>query len=173
MTDHPSLSGGNSPSDTENFAALLEESFGQTESLEGRVIKGKIIAIENDVAIIDVGLKSEGRVSIKEFSTPDAELSVEVGDVIDVFLERLEDKNGETVLSYEKARREAAWTQLEKLHEQNEHVNGVSLGRVKGGFTVDIMGAIAFLPGSQVDIRPVRDVSPLIGITQPFQILKM
>src|SRR5436190_20673777 len=106
MTDHPSLSGGNSPSDTENFAALLEESFGQAESLEGRVIKGTIIAIENDVAIIDVGLKSEGRIPIKEFSASDMESALIIGDTIDVFLERLEDRNGETVLSYEKARRE-------------------------------------------------------------------
>lgn len=173
MTTKTSLSGGVSSPEAENFAALLEESFGQSENLEGRVIKGKIIAIENDIAIIDVGLKSEGRVPLKEFSASGTEPTVNVGDTIDVFLERLEDKNGETVLSYEKARREAAWKQLEKFHEKNEHVDGVIFGRVKGGFTVDIMGAIAFLPGSQVDIRPVRDVSPLIGISQPFQILKM
>lgn len=173
MTDQTSLSGGTSSHDTENFAALLEESFGQAETLEGRVIKGKIIAIENDVAVIDVGLKSEGRIPLKEFSAGGAEASLNVGDTIDVYLERLEDRNGETVLSYEKARREAAWKQLEVLHEKNEHVDGVIFGRVKGGFTVDIMGAIAFLPGSQVDIRPIRDVSPLIGISQPFQILKM
>lgn len=173
MTDQPSLSGGTPSLDTENFAALLEESFGQTETLEGRVIKGKVIAIENDVAIIDVGLKSEGRISLKEFSASGVESSLKVGDSLEVYLERLEDRNGETVLSYEKARREAAWKQLEKFHEKNEHVDGVIFGRVKGGFTVDIMGAIAFLPGSQVDIRPIRDVSPLIGISQPFQILKM
>ncbi|MBA3813821.1 MAG: 30S ribosomal protein S1 [Alphaproteobacteria bacterium] len=173
MTQQTSLSGGVSSLEPENFQALLEESFGQAESLEGRVIKGKIIAIENDVAIIDVGLKSEGRIPIKEFTASGMEASLIIGDTIDVFLERLEDKNGETVLSYEKARREAAWKQLEVLHEKNEHVDGVIFGRVKGGFTVDIMGAIAFLPGSQVDIRPVRDVSPLIGISQPFQILKM
>lgn len=173
MTDQPSLPGGNPSLDTENFEALLEESMGQAQTLEGRVIKGKVIAIENDVAIIDVGLKSEGRVPLKEFSAAGAEASLTVGETIEVYLERLEDKNGETVLSYEKARREAAWKQLEKLHEKNEHVDGVIFGRVKGGFTVDIMGAIAFLPGSQVDIRPVRDVSPLIGISQPFQILKM
>lgn len=173
MIEKTSLSGGASSHEPENFAALLEESFGQAESLEGRVIKGKIISIENDVAIIDVGLKSEGRIPIKEFSASGIESSLNVGDTIDVYLERLEDKNGETVLSYEKARREAAWKQLEVFHEKNEHVDGVIFGRVKGGFTVDIMGAIAFLPGSQVDIRPVRDVSPLIGISQPFQILKM
>ncbi|MBY0500823.1 MAG: 30S ribosomal protein S1 [Alphaproteobacteria bacterium] len=166
-------SGGASSHDTENFAALLEESFGQAESIEGRVITGKVIAIENDVAIIDVGLKSEGRVPLREFSVSGTEPSLNVGDTVEVYLERLEDKNGETMLSYEKARREAAWKLLEKSHEKNEHVEGVIFGRVKGGFTVDLKGAIAFLPGSQVDIRPVRDVSPLIGVAQPFQILKM
>lgn len=173
MTEQTSLSGGISSQEIENFEALLEESFGQTNNLEGRVIKGKIIAIENDLAIIDVGLKSEGRVPIKEFSASGTDSSLNVGDTIEVYLERLEDRNGETVLSYEKARREAAWKQLEVFHEKNEHVDGVIFGRVKGGFTVDIMGAVAFLPGSQVDIRPVRDVSPLIGVSQPFQILKM
>lgn len=173
MTKQTSLSGGNPSVETENFAALLEESLGQTGGLEGRVIKGKVIAIENDVAIIDVGLKSEGRVSLKEFSPSGTEPTLKVGDAVEVFLERLEDKNGETVLSYEKARREASWKQLEKSYEKNEPVEGVIFGRVKGGFTVDLSGAIAFLPGSQVDIRPVRDVSPLIGVMQPFQILKM
>ena len=173
MTEQPSLSGGLSSHETENFAALLEESFGKAESLEGRVIKGKVISIENDVAIIDVGLKSEGRIPLREFSASGTEPHLNVGDSVEVYLERLEDKNGETVLSYEKARREAAWKQLEKSHEKNEHVEGVIFGRVKGGFTVDLKGAIAFLPGSQVDIRPVRDVSPLIGVPQPFQILKM
>ena len=173
MTEQTSLPGGVSSLETENFAALLEESFGKANSLEGRVIKGKVIAIENDVAIIDVGLKSEGRIPLREFSASGSELELNVGDTVEVYLERLEDKNGETVLSYEKARREAAWKQLEKSHEDNEHVEGVIFGRVKGGFTVDLKGAIAFLPGSQVDIRPVRDVSPLIGVPQPFQILKM
>jgi len=172
MTEQTSLSGGVYSHDTENFAALLEESFGQAENLEGRVIKGKVIAIENDVAIIDVGLKSEGRIPLKEF-TASGELALKVGDTVEVYLERLEDKNGETMLSYEKARREASWKQLEVSHEKNEHVEGTIFGRVKGGFTVDLKGAIAFLPGSQVDIRPIRDVSPLIGVAQPFQILKM
>ena len=173
MTEQPSSLGGISSHEAENFAALLEESFGKAESLEGRVIKGKVISIENDVAIIDVGLKSEGRIPLREFSASGTESQLNVGDSVEVYLERLEDKNGETVLSYEKARREAAWKQLEKSHEKNEHVEGVIFGRVKGGFTVDLKGAIAFLPGSQVDIRPVRDVSPLIGVPQPFQILKM
>lgn len=173
MTEKTSLSGGASSHETENFAALLEESFGRENSLEGRVITGKVIGIENDVVIIDVGLKSEGRVPLKEFSVAGADPDLSVGDTVEVFLERLEDRNGETVLSYEKARREASWKILEKSHEKNEHVDGVIFGRVKGGFTVDLKGVVAFLPGSQVDIRPVRDVSPLIGVSQPFQILKM
>ncbi len=173
MTEQSSLSGSALPPETENFAALLEESLGKTGGLEGRVIKGKVIAIENDVVIIDVGLKSEGRVPLKEFTASGPGTPLTVGDTVEVYLERLEDKNGETVLSYEKARREASWQQLEKSHEKNEPVEGVIFGRVKGGFTVDLSGAVAFLPGSQVDIRPVRDVSPLIGVMQPFQILKM
>lgn len=173
MTEKTSLSGGASSHETENFAALLEESFGKENSLEGRVITGKVIGIENDVVIIDVGLKSEGRVPLKEFSVAGADPDLSVGNSVEVFLERLEDRNGETVLSYEKARREASWKILEKSHEKNEHVDGVIFGRVKGGFTVDLKGVVAFLPGSQVDIRPVRDVSPLIGVSQPFQILKM
>jgi len=173
MTEQTALSGGISTLGVENFAALLEESFGQAESLEGLVIKGKVIAIEKDMVIIDVGLKSEGRVSLREFTASATEPELNVGDTVEVYLERLEDKNGETVLSYEKARREASWNQFEKSFEKNEHVEGVIFGRVKGGFTVDLKGAIAFLPGSQVDIRPVRDVTPLIGVPQPFQILKM
>lgn len=173
MTEKTSLSGGASSHETESFAALLEESFGKENSLEGRIIAGKVIGIENDVVIIDVGLKSEGRVPLKEFSVAGVSPDLSVGDTVEVFLERLEDRNGETVLSYEKARREASWKILEKSHEKNEHVDGVIFGRVKGGFTVDLKGVVAFLPGSQVDIRPVRDVSPLIGVSQPFQILKM
>src|SRR3990167_3138272 len=168
--DH--LAGGTVP-EAESFAALLEESFGCTGGLEGRVIKGKVIAIENDVGIVDVGLKSEGRIPLREFAAPGETPQVKVGDTIDVYLERLENKNGETVLSFEKARREASWQLLEKSYEKNEPVEGVIFGRVKGGFTVDLSGAVAFLPGSQVDVRPIRDVSPLIGIKQAFQILKM
>jgi small subunit ribosomal protein S1 len=173
MKEHNAHPGAGSTAETENFAALLDESFGRTGGLEGRVIKGKVIAIENDVGIVDVGLKSEGRIPLKEFAAPGETLQVKVGDVIDVYLERLENKNGETVLSFEKARREASWQVLEKSYDKNEPVEGVIFGRVKGGFTVDLSGAIAFLPGSQVDVRPIRDVSPLIGIKQAFQILKM
>src|SRR6516162_4545974 len=152
----------------DSFASLLEESIGA-----GSVLKGTVVAIENDFALIDVGLKSEGRVQLKEFSAPGQKAEIKVGDTVEVFLERMEDKNGEAVLSREKARREEAWTQLEKTFKDNQRVTGVIFGRVKGGFTVDLSGAVAFLPGSQVDIRPVRDVGPLMGTPQPFQILKM
>src|ERR671939_1108738 len=157
----------------ESFAALLDESMGVANSLEGTVVKGRVISIENDAALIDVGLKSEGRVPLKEFAAPGQAPDIKVGDVVEVYLERMEDKNGEAQLSREKARREEAWTQLEKSFQGNERVTGVIFGRVKGGFTVDLNGAVAFLPGSQVDIRPVRDVAPLMGTPQPFQILKM
>src|SRR5579862_124251 len=143
----------------ESFAALLDESLGVgTNSLEGTVVKGKVIAIENDAALIDVGLKSEGRVPLKEFAAGSGDPKLNVGDTVEVYLERMEDKNGEAQLSREKARREEAWTQLEKNFQSNERVTGTIFGRVKGGFTVDLSGAVAFLPGSQVDIRPVRDI---------------
>ena len=158
---------------TENFAELLEESFKGEERLQGRVISGKIISIENDIVLIDVGLKSEGAVSVKEFNDHTGEAGVAVGDSIDVFVERFEGRDGSVMLSRDKARREESWTVLEKAFESEERVNGVIFGRVKGGFTVDLSGAVAFLPGSQVDIRPIRDVGPLMGNPQPFQILKM
>ena len=158
---------------TEDFASMLEESFGGSGSLERTVVKGTVIAIENDSALIDVGLKSEGRVSLKEFAAPGQPAEISVGDQVEVFVERFEDSNGEAVLSREKARREEAWEILEKAFENTERVSGSIFGRVKGGFTVDLSGAVAFLPGSQVDIRPVRDVSPLMGTPQPFMILKM
>jgi small subunit ribosomal protein S1 len=161
------------PLTNENFADLLEESFKEEDRLQGRVINGKILAIENDIVIIDVGLKSEGAVTIREFAEPGGEVSIKVGDKIDVFVERYEGRDGTVMLSREKARREESWTVLEKAFESEERVNGVIFGRVKGGFTVDLDGAVAFLPGSQVDIRPVRDISPLMGNPQPFQILKM
>jgi small subunit ribosomal protein S1 len=160
-------------SSMESFATLLEESFGSRKSLEGAVVKGRIVSLDGDNALIDVGLKSEGRISIKEFGTATLKAELNIGDLVDVYVERFEDKNGEVVLSREKAIREATWVQLEDSHRKTEKVTGVIFGRVKGGFSVDMMGVVAFLPGSQVDIRPIRDASPLIGIPQPFQILKM
>jgi small subunit ribosomal protein S1 len=157
----------------ESFAALLEESLGQVDNLEGTVLKGTVVAVEGDSAIVDVGLKSEGRVALKEFSEVGRPPEIKVGDEVEVYLERMENKDGLAMLSREKAKREEAWTQLEKSFADNARVTGVIFGRVKGGFTVDLSGAVAFLPGSQVDIRPVRDVGPLMGTPQPFQILKM
>ncbi|HXE17856.1 MAG TPA: 30S ribosomal protein S1 [Stellaceae bacterium] len=157
----------------ESFAALLDESLGAAAGLEGTVIKGTVIAIENDTVLIDVGLKAEGRVPLKEFQGPGRGAEIKPGDIVEVFLERMEDKHGEAQISRDKARREEAWTLLEKSFQANERVNGTIFGRVKGGFTVDLNGAVAFLPGSQVDIRPVRDITPLLGTPQPFQILKM
>ena len=161
------------PGTKENFADLLEESLSDDGRFEGRVVKGTIISIENDIVLIDVGLKSEGRVNLKEFSAPGQEPGLKTGDQVDVFVERFEDRDGVVSLSREKARREEAWTDLEKAFNDAQRVNGIIFGRVKGGFIVDLAGAVAFLPGSQVDIRPVRDISPLMGTPQPFQILKM
>ncbi len=157
----------------EDFAALLERSLGENSSFEGRVVKGRVTAIENDLVVIDVGLKSEGRVPIKEFTPPGQEPEVAVGDEVDVYVDRVENAHGEAMLSRDRARREAAWDKLEAQFNAGERVDGVIFGRVKGGFTVDLGGAVAFLPGSQVDIRPVRDVTPLMGMPQPFQLLKM
>ncbi len=157
----------------ESFAALLEESLASQAALEGSVLKGRVVSIENDFALIDVGLKSEGRVPLKEFAVPGQSVELKAGDEVEVYLERFEDKNGEAVLSREKAKREEAWTLLEKSFTDQVRVTGIIFGRVKGGFTVDLSGAVAFLPGSQVDIRPVRDITPLMGTPQPFQILKM
>ena len=154
------------------FAALLESSM-ESQAKQGSVVKGRIIELQNDAVIVDVGLKSEGRISLKEFSVPGQTPEINVGDEVDVFVDRMEDRNGETVLSREKARREEAWVEMEISHKKEERVTGVIFGRVKGGFTVDLGGAVAFLPGSQVDIRPIRDIGPLMGTPQPFLILKM
>jgi small subunit ribosomal protein S1 len=157
----------------DEFAALLEESLKSTALQEGSVIKGTIVGIEKDVAVIDVGLKTEGRIPLKEFGVTGRSNDLSVGDLVDVYLERVENAAGEAVLSREKARREESWTRLEEKYKAGERVEGVIFNRVKGGFTVDLDGAVAFLPGSQVDIRPVRDVGPLMNMPQPFQILKM
>ena len=158
---------------TENFADLLAESFGENTNVEGSVVRGFVIALEGDAVLSDVGLKSEGRVPLKELTNPGQDPDINVGDEIEVYVERMEDKNGQAVLSRDKARREEAWGLLEASFEKQERVTGVIFGKVKGGFTVDLSGATAFLPGSQVDIRPVRDLGPLMGTPQPFQILKI
>lgn len=157
----------------EDFAALLEESFRSNEVAEGAVVKGKVVAIEKDVAVIDIGAKTEGRVALKEFNGPGRDESIEIGAEVEVYVDRIENALGEAVISREKARREESWIKLEKAFEANERVQGLIFNQVKGGYTVDLDGAVAFLPRSQVDIRPVRDVTPLMGVPQPFQILKM
>lgn len=158
---------------SEEFAALLEERFNGKTSIEGAVVSGKVVNIDTEFAIVDVGLKSEGRIPLREFSMPGQAPDIAIGDNIEVFVERVEGRDGLTSLSREKARREEVWVELEKSHEKEEKVTGVIFNRVKGGFTVDLGGAIAFLPGSQVDIRPIKDISPLMDIPQPFVILKM
>jgi small subunit ribosomal protein S1 len=157
----------------EDFTALLNETYGEDEAFEGSVVKGKVVAIEKDMAIIDVGLKTEGRVALKEFTNHGRDPAPGVGDEVEVYLERIENALGEAVISRDKARREESWVKLEQAFEKNEKVEGVIFNQVKGGFTVDLDGAVAFLPRSQVDIRPVRDVAPLMNVPQPFQILKM
>ena len=154
---------GATPAASEDFAALLEESLRGRTTLERTVAKGRVVSIENDTALIDVGLKSEGRVSLREFASPGQPAEIKVGDEVEVYVERLEDRQGEAVLSRDKAKREEAWENLQQAYDKNERVTGVIFGRVKGGFTVDLSGAVAFLPGSQVDIRPVRDITPLLG----------
>ncbi|HZF93935.1 MAG TPA: 30S ribosomal protein S1 [Allosphingosinicella sp.] len=158
----------------DDFAKLLNETLGgEDQGFEGRVVKGIVTGIENDMAVIDVGLKSEGRVALREFAAPGQKAELAVGDEVEVYVDRVENHQGEAMLSRDRARREAAWDKLETQYTANERVEGVIFGRVKGGFTVDLGGAVAFLPGSQVDIRPVRDVTPLMDLPQPFQILKM
>ncbi len=157
----------------ESFSELLDQSFQEMASIEGSVVSGTVLSIEKDMILIDVGLKSEGRVPLREFSNNEDEIQIKSGDTVEVYIERLEDINGHAVLSREKARREESWINLEKALEQQKRVNGIIFGKVKGGFTVDLEGATAFLPGSQVDIRPIKDLGALMGTPQPFQILKM
>ena len=164
MATMPSLS---------DFEAMLNETIPADGGFEGRVVKGTVVSLENDFAIVDIGLKAEGRVPLKEFAAPGQPAELVVGDQVEVFVDRVENALGEAILSRDKARREEAWTELEKAFEGDARVTGVIFGRVKGGFTVDLNGAVAFLPGSQVDIRPIRDVTPLMNIEQPFMILKM
>ncbi len=156
-----------------SFAEMLEQSLQHSESLEGKVVRGTIVGLKNDKAIIDVGLKAEGRLFIEDIKTLKGTDNVVVGDTLDVFVERFEDKNGEPILSIEKAKKEAVWIDLEKHMIDKTTVNGVIVGRTRGGFSVDINGTTAFLPGSQVDLRIVKDIAPLLNVKQPFKILKM
>ena len=160
-------------SKTETFSDLFEKSFEKINNLEGSVVEGTVISVEKEAIIVDIGLKSEGRILKREFGNEEKTESIKIGDSVEVYIERLEDSNGNTILSREKARREEAWVELEKFHKEEKIVTGVILGRVKGGFTVDIDGATAFLPGSQVDIKPIKDFYSIMNIPQKFQILKM
>ena len=157
----------------DEFAALLGETMSEDDVFEGSVVKGTVTAIEKDLAVIDVGLKMEGRVQLREFALPGQENALKVGDTVEVYIERTENALGEAVLSRDKARREESWVRLEQKFNNKEQVEGVIFNKVKGGFTVDLDGAVAFLPGSQVDVRPVRDMGPLMNSPQPFKILKM
>ena len=157
----------------DDFKAMLDATLAEDTSYEGQVVRGRVVGVEKDLAIIDVGLKMEGRVPLKEFSLPGQPMTINVGDEVEVYLERIENALGEAVLSRDKARREESWVRLEKQFEAGEKVEGIIFAKVKGGFTVDLDGAVAFLPGSQVDVRPVRDITPLMNQKQPFQILKM
>ena len=157
----------------EDFESLLMDSFVDNEPLEGAVVKGRVVAIENDLAIIDVGLKTEGRIALKEFGQAGRDGTIKVGSEVEVYVDRVENALGEAVLSRDKARREESWVKLEEMFNANQRVEGIIFNQVKGGFTVDLEGAVAFLPRSQVDIRPIRDIGPLMNVPQPFQILKM
>ncbi|MES1200765.1 MAG: 30S ribosomal protein S1 [Pseudomonadota bacterium] len=157
----------------DDFAALLDESLSSRGMIEGRVIPATVVAVEHDFVVVDIGLKTEGRIPLREFLLDSEDGGPKAGDIVEVYLDRIENALGDAVVSREKARREEAWTRLEKSFAAQEAVQGAIVGRVKGGFTVDLGGANAFLPGSQVDIRPVRDVGPLMNIVQPFAILKM
>ena len=157
----------------EDFESLLLDSFLENEPLEGTVVKGTVVAIEKDLAIIDVGLKTEGRIALKEFGAAGRDGTIKVGSLVEVYVDRVENALGEAVLSREKARREESWVKLEEMYNANQRVEGIIFNQVKGGFTVDLEGAVAFLPRSQVDIRPIRDIGPLMNVPQPFQILKM
>ena len=161
------------PAMDEDFASLFEESLKEADVSEGSVVKGMVVSVINDVVTIDVGLKSEGRISLREFNRAGEPMELRAGDTVEVYVERIENRAGECVLSREKALREESWGKLEQAYKDQSHVDGVIFGKVKGGFTVDLQGAVAFLPGSQVDIRPIKDVGPLMGVAQPFIILKM
>ena len=174
QTDHTTNQASDErPSSEESFAALFAESLRKRDVVERSVVKGTVISIENDMALIDVGLKAEGRVPVREFAEDGQPPELKVGDEVEVYLDRFENRVGEAVLSREKARREETWIQLEQAFKDGSQASGAIIGRVKGGFTVDLGGVTAFLPGSQVDIRPVNDIAPLMGVSHPFCILKM
>ncbi|MDX1917134.1 MAG: 30S ribosomal protein S1 [Rickettsiaceae bacterium] len=157
----------------EDFASLILTATLSSKVKEGEVVKGIVVGIEDDTVIVDVGLKNEGRIPVSEFKLIVGKELPFIGDEVDVFVEKLEGRNGRTILSREKAIRQESWNILESAFEAGSLVDGVIFGRVKGGFTVDLSGVVAFLPGSQVDTRPIKDLAPLMDVVQPFKILKM
>jgi len=158
---------------SESFAELLEESFSSLNMQSGTIIDGVVVEIRNDVVVVNAGLKSEGVIPIDQFKNERGETNVNVGDIVEVALESVEDGYGETKLSREKARRAKAWGELERIHESGDSVTGIITGKVKGGFTVELPDIRAFLPGSLVDVRPVRDTTYLEGKELEFKVIKL
>ena len=158
---------------TESFAQLFEESLKEIETRPGSIVRGVVVAIDKDVVLVDAGLKSESAIPAEQFKNAQGELEIQVGDEVDVALDAVEDGFGETLLSREKAKRHEAWITLEKAYEDAETVTGVINGKVKGGFTVELNGIRAFLPGSLVDVRPVRDTLHLEGKELEFKVIKL
>ena len=157
----------------ENFADLFEESLKVIETRPGSIVKGTIVSIDKDIVLVDAGLKSESAIPVEQFRNAEGELDVVVGDVIDVALDAIEDGFGETILSREKAKRHEAWVELEKAYTEKETIIGIINGKVKGGFTVEVNTVRAFLPGSLVDVRPVRDTTHLEGKELEFKVIKL
>ena len=158
---------------TENFAQLFEESLQELETRPGSIVKGTVVSIDKDIVLVDAGLKSESAIPADQFKNAEGELEIAIGDEVDVALDAVEDGFGETILSREKAKRHEAWVELEKAYEDKATIKGVINGKVKGGFTVEVNSVRAFLPGSLVDVRPVRDTTHLEGKELEFKVIKL
>ena len=158
---------------TENFAQLFEESLQELETRPGSIVKGTVVSIDKDIVLVDAGLKSESAIPADQFKNAEGELEIAIGDQVDVALDAVEDGFGETILSREKAKRHEAWVELEKAYEDKATIKGVINGKVKGGFTVEVNSVRAFLPGSLVDVRPVRDTTHLEGKELEFKVIKL
>ncbi len=157
----------------EQFQDMLDGYFAAHDLAEGKVVKGHVTLVEDDFVTVDIGLKTEGRIPVKEFVVNGRQEEIKPGDQVDVYIDRIENALGEAVFSRDKARKEETWERLEEFYKKNEPVNGAIFMRTRGGFYVDLQGVRAFLPGSQVDVRPVRDIAPLMNREQPFQVLKL
>ena len=158
---------------TENFAQLFEESLQELETRPGSIVKGTVVSIDKDIVLVDAGLKSESAIPAEQFKNAEGELEIAIGDEVDVALDAVEDGFGETILSREKAKRHEAWVELEKAYDDKATIKGVINGKVKGGFTVEVNSVRAFLPGSLVDVRPVRDTTHLEGKELEFKVIKL